>query len=168
MRDLKVWFSSASLGILLVACSLNGPIRTVPIPSKFDDAELESFIEGVEPLPYDILEIKDVSLERSDEDSIREDIIRKEVSVSIPESYSAMGILAIAPDVVERILQEQSVNAIFIYFYPSNIEPGPLLDVGFVVWAPEGSWRLAGSVQTGAYSQHQYLFGDYESPSNSQ
>lgn len=158
MAYLRLWFSSASLASLLVACGVNGPVRTVPIPSKFNEIELESFVQEIDPLPYDILGIKDVS---------DGDVIRKEISVSVPEDYSAMGILAIAPDVVEQILQEQSVNAIFIYFYPSNIEPEPLFDVAFVVWAPEGRWRLANSVQTGDYSQHLYLFGDYESPANS-
>lgn len=68
--------------------------------------------------------------------------------------YSRQELLKVSKDIVANYVKQDDVNAIALHFWRDSNSMGTAYAT--VMWAPDGEWGQANSVQTGSYSTHEF------------
>lgn len=87
-------------------------------------------------------------------------VVRLEFNVvteNHPDDLTDEELLALAEEVVNEATNEQAVNAIVIHIWDDPNGVGSTGNDAKVEWAPYGEWEDAGEVETGDYSEHEYV-----------
>lgn len=87
-------------------------------------------------------------------------VVRLEFNVvteNHPDDLTDKELLALAEGIVDKATNEQAVNAIVIHIWDDPAGVGSTGNDAKVEWAPYGEWEDAGEVETGDYSEHEYV-----------
>jgi len=100
---------------------------------------------------YSIAKIKDISYGN---------VKRFEYHVVIPDEVTPEQMKLVVKDVVDKAKKEEKFNAIVVmmYDYPEYIDHGYTL--GRAVFAPDGDWSKADTVEAGDYSKMEFNWVD--------